>query len=121
MLYEGGVLKRLAAGPGIQLMATLEELTIEARVANIASTGAALLVDSQNGDKFLKRLFGGGNLTMSEQAGSVAFAVSIEEVLPGFGNHHVVNGTPLRATRWMPARTSRSARASTSRATSRTC
>ena len=41
-------------------MATLEELTVEARVSNVAAaTGAALLVDSQNGDKYLKCLSAG--------------------------------------------------------------
>ena len=81
-------------------MATLEKLTFESRIANVASTGAALLVDSQNGDKFLKRRFGGSNLAVTEQAGPVVFGVTIEEISPGVGNHHVVNGTrrtPLKS------------------------
>ena len=67
-------------------------------IASALAFGAAPMVLNFPEYQGVKALLAGGNITLVDSGfGVVMVGVTAQEVSPGFGNHHVVNGTPLKS------------------------
>ena len=75
------------------------------------------LLDTRFGTRFVKRLRAGANVSLAETDENVVdVSAVVQEVSPGFGNRHLVHGSPLKSYPLVAGTTSRSRRAWTPRA-----